>query len=78
MSSIFTQWKSFEEVLPDTAPDIQRREMRRAFYAGFHTAVRNIHRMAEDDIGEKEGAAVLEGWAEEVLAFTFSVKDGVA
>jgi hypothetical protein len=54
-------WLSFEKnVIPVTASDIQRKEMRRAFYSGAWALLQEMKRLGEDDISEEVGADILE------------------
>ncbi len=57
MKTIAQSWQTFEaQVLPKSAGAVQRQEMRRAFYAGFHGCLTCMVQMADesgknDDIG---------------------------
>lgn len=73
-------WRSFaEQVLPIDAPDVQRQEMRRAFYAGgwaFYTAL-----MGNLDGGDDPTAAdfsMLDGLDRELRDFAEQVQSGRA
>jgi hypothetical protein len=63
---------------PDT-PDVQWREMRRAFYAGFFASLEfNLRVIGDPSISEEAGMALLEGMHEECRAFAELVAAGGA
>ena len=73
MNKIQEQWFMLEKfVVPETAPEIQRQEMRRAFYAGMMRLQWN------KSISEDAGVAILEGCREETKTFATQVKNGDA
>lgn len=54
-TTIFDEWKSYErEVVPVGAPDIQREECRRAFYAGAAAYAAAVYAATDAD---KNGSA---------------------
>lgn len=73
-------WGNFAElVMPPNAPDSQRREMRRAFYAGFHQALVTLeHAVGPDEVDEDAGVKVLEALHEEAERFAADVANGRA
>lgn len=61
MKTIGEYWKSFESaIIPTDAPDIQKREMRKAFYAGAASVADIQYRIGCDDVSEEEGMKTLE------------------
>lgn len=55
-NTIQQEWEGFSaSVLPKNAPQIQRDEMRQAFFAGAWTVVCQTIRIGEDDVSEQEG-----------------------
>jgi hypothetical protein len=57
MKTIADRWSAFERAVLSRAGTVQRMEMRRAFYAGFHEALLAMLDMANesganDDVGE--------------------------
>ncbi len=79
MNTIVEQWADYEaKVVPRDAPSVQRKEMRRAFYAGAHAALMMLHKLAGEPISEDAGAAVLEGLHLEARAFALAVEQGRA
>lgn len=58
---IESEWNNFSNaVMPTDAPAIQRKEMRRAFYAGVWAMLSCAKQLANDDISEDAGVMVLE------------------
>jgi hypothetical protein len=78
--SVEASWNQFAQLVfrPGT-PEIQIREMRRAFYAGFHTALLNIlHGVSDgDDVAETD-VAYLDGLHKECERFADEIKRGRA
>lgn len=67
------EWKQFEAaVMPPDAPTIQRREMRRAFYAGVW-AMLNLASTIADEFDEPTGAAQLDAISQECKTFTAQI-----
>lgn len=52
--TIAEQWAGFEAAVLAGAPEIQRLEMRKAFYAGFYAAFRSVVLNANDECTEEE------------------------
>lgn len=64
------EWGSFaNSVIPRDAPLIQRREMRRAFYAGAQTMLTLCAALGTEEYSEEEGCRVLEELTQELQAF---------
>lgn len=75
--TIANQWGTFAElVMPKSAPDSQRVEMRRAFYAGFHGAIT----MLTHNVGgsKDEGVALLQALEAEAQQFARRIAKGEA
>lgn len=50
-------WEKFEQqTIPKEAPEIQRTEMRRAFYSGVLTLMKLMKGLSEQDISEEQVA----------------------
>ena len=76
---IAQQWNQFERSsIPRAAPAIQRREMRRAFYAGVAAQLHLLEGLGEDEVSEDAGVAALEAMKQEVLDFFEQVRQGKA
>lgn len=83
MKTIAQQWGEFDKaVLLPTAPAIQRTEMRRAFFAGFHSAllsgieISNV--VGDGNDSDDIGANMLENLHRECIAFSADVQAGRA
>lgn len=77
MSTIAEQWLEFSAmVLPNNVSDVQRTEMRRAFYAGFHSALSSARGLA--DLEESEGVKRLQAWQDEAAQFGERIASGKA
>lgn len=64
------EWVSFANaVIPHGAPLVQRREMRRAFYAGAQTMLTLCAALGAEEYSEQEGAQVLEELTQELQKF---------
>jgi hypothetical protein len=60
-------------------PDVQRSEMRRAFYAGAYGMLMGAaFGPGEEDVSEEEGVAMFEAWRKELEAFQRDVLEGRA
>lgn len=54
------QWRSFQdEVIPLAAPELQREEMRRAFYAGAQAVLNTVDDAFAEGLPEEEVGKVL-------------------
>ena len=79
MNTIAEQWELFEKaVMPTGAPDIQRQEMRRAFYGGAESLLRLQWVVGDGSISEDAGVAIIEGWHDECLRFAEDMAKGRA
>lgn len=79
MNTIQQEWESFrDEVIPDDAPNIQIIEMRRAFYAGAQAVLNLQIAITGPEISEDAGAAIIEGWHDELRIFADQVRKGKA
>lgn len=77
IQTINESWKSYESmVLPKEAGEIQRREMKRAFFAGFGYAMDTLLELSVFD--EDDGVERLKRFTAEIRGFTEAVKLGVA
>lgn len=67
---ISKSWAQFEaNVLNPAAPDVQRREMKLAFYAGAHTTLQMLQQLGESNVDEEAGVNVLMGCVTECEDF---------
>lgn len=79
MRTIQHAWESFAAaVLSPDAGAVQRREMRRAFYAGAHATLTVMRGLGEPEVSEDAGVAVLESLSQESQAFAVAVTQGRA
>lgn len=80
MRTIAQQWTEFEgRVLPAGAPDIQRREMKRAFYAGFFGALMAGMEMADESKASDDvGVTMIQRLHDECHRFAAEVQAGRA
>ena len=79
MNTILEQWNLFEElVVPKHANQVQRKEMRRAFYAGAEGMMRIEWQIGDESISESAGVAILEGCRDELQMFGMHVLNGYA
>lgn len=80
MKTVAQQWASFEEsVMPKNAPSIQRIEMRRAFYAGFYSALMAGLQMANESGDDDDlGATMMQALHDECARFMADVREGRA
>ena len=79
MNTIQEQWESFAtRVVPKDAPAIQRKEMRRAFYAGAEAMMRINFAIGHDSISEDAGIQILNGCQDECRRFAEQVAKGNA
>jgi hypothetical protein len=74
------QWNQFaEKVLPSTVSSFQRREMRRAFYAGAESILfRVIQAFAPDSEPTDGDLQIMEDLDQELKDFAQDVKEGKA
>lgn len=68
------QWEEYDRrVIPLNAPPTQRREMRRAFYAGAVALFSLVQALGDEDISEEAGAKALEALQAELESFLSQV-----
>lgn len=74
MNTITSQWELFNAlVIPKDAPDLQRREMRRAFFCGAESILRMQIELGKPEVSENAGIAIMEGWHDECHRFAAQV-----
>lgn len=79
MNTIRKQWDIFNTtVIPADAPAIQRKEMRRAFYAGAEALLRINFEIGGENVSEDQGMTILNGLNEECFDFAKQVAAGKA
>lgn len=80
MRTVAQWWEMFDAmVVPKDAHPIQRSEMKRAFYAGFTSALRaGIHMADESGDDDDAGAAMMENLHVECQRFAAEVLNGQA
>lgn len=79
MNTVQEQWDYFASmVVPKDAPDIQRTEMKRAFYAGAEAMMRINFAVGVDEISVEAGMQIFVGCEEECRRFAQLVADGKA
>ena len=72
-------WATFERVLPADAPDIQKQEMRRAFYGGAQALLGGLLKALEPGGKTTEGdLATIDGVNAELKRFAEDVLNGKA
>jgi hypothetical protein len=77
MTDIEQSWLKFSrKVLPKNAPEVQRQEMRRAFYAGVHLALMSLADLAAQD--EERGVEGIADMHRQCGEFAERVAMGVA
>jgi hypothetical protein len=78
--TVAEMWASFAKAtMPELASNVQRREMRRAFYAGAYGMLMGAaFGPGEEDVSEEEGVAMFEAWRKELEAFQRDVLEGRA
>lgn len=78
ITSINDRWKHFEKsVLPKEAPDIQRQEMKRAFFAGFSLCL-DIMCIEISELEEDDGVKEIQRLRAQIEGFTEAVRMKVA
>jgi len=71
-------WKVFAAALHlENASEIQRTEMKRAFFAGFDTCLSATCELA-DQKGEEDAVKQLESWRQQCIGFAVAVQEGAA
>lgn len=70
MNSIGESWRLFERfIIPKDAGEVQREEMRRAFYCGAESVLRINWNIGDKNMSEDAGIAILNGLRDECEAF---------
>jgi hypothetical protein len=79
-ATVQERWEQYAAMtIPPDAPEVQRTEMRRAFFQGVWTCLCRCGAIGDDEeIGEEEGAAMLEAWVGECRGFARAVLRGEA
>lgn len=75
------EWEEFwKAVKPQNAPEVQRLEMRRAFFAGMHSLLTKIASLfdSEDSEPTAEDLVLMEKIHQELLAFQKAMSEGGA
>lgn len=63
-------WESFErEVVPREAGEVQRTEMRRAFYGGAWAVLCAAYGIGDESVSEEQGVEILAGLIRECETF---------
>lgn len=77
---IHDEWKKYERyVIPRAAGAVQRKEMRRAFFAGWRSCLSTVSSgMSEGNDITTEDIDILEQIERELQSFAAAVKDGSA
>lgn len=79
MNTVASEWEGYvEAVMPKDAPPIQRKEMRRSFYAGAAAILAIQSDISSDQVSEAAGVAILQGLHEEMRDFLVQMKNGSA
>ncbi len=72
------QWQSFAlEILPLDCSEIQRKETRRAFYAGAWGMFHLVSQVS-DEVPDEEAFQMLDAWKAEMEEFQAKVRQGRA
>jgi hypothetical protein len=78
-TTIADDWTRFAaSVLPPNVSDIQRSEMRRAFYGGVAVMFDHAYRLGDPDGSEADAVAMLERIRAEIQLFSRLVAEGRA
>ena len=71
LNTIAEQWEHFErEVVPVDADEHQRRALRIAFYGGAWGTISLLADMADNEVSEAAGSAMIDTWVDECKAFS--------
>lgn len=69
-----TEWRKFEAlVIPATAPEVQRTEMCKSFYAGAAVLMSVLTALGDAPISDEAAALVLQRIGEEIQAYAASL-----
>lgn len=79
MNTIEQEWQELASMIfSPTTPSIQRKEMRRAFYAGAAAIFNMISTAVDDDTDDDSFIAGIQQWEEEFRQFAEAVQAGKA
>lgn len=75
MNTVISGWEKFEKLIlePINASDIQRLEMKKAFFAGAAEAMSILMVVSNKQTSEEAGAAIIEGIVQEIESFANDV-----
>ncbi len=76
--TVAEEWAYFEHKVLMGVGDIQRTEMRRAFYVGYQQAINATAALGEDAVSMDEGVKFLEARMAELAAFGEAIQAGKA
>jgi len=71
LNSIEKEWQSFSEMVFKGTPasEVQRREMKKAFFAGYWSLFAALEEIGEPHVSEAEGEAFLDARQDECREF---------
>ena len=76
-STLAAKWNEYAAcVIPLDAPEVQRVETKRAFYAGASAMWNFMSLVSANDISEDEGVNMLSGFEQELVHFAEQVVKG--
>jgi hypothetical protein len=79
MNTLQSQWEEFERlILPKGGEfsEVQRKEMKRAFYCGAQSVLVLMFNMSDGSIGEDAAVLMIEQWHDECRQFGKDVQAG--
>jgi len=76
MNTIAEKWNQYEGLFHEKAGEVQRKETKRAFYAGAMAFMVITMRIGEKEISEEAGCAMMMGLEEELKLFAKQVIKG--
>ena len=78
MNTIQSFWESFsKDVIPEDAPEVQRKEMKRSFYAGCYTVLQITYGIGDEAVSEEAGIQMLETLHQESRIFLDRIGRGL-
>jgi len=79
MNTIQEQWKQFSAlVIQNDAPEIQKQEMKLAFYGGAEAVLRLQLNITDPSVSDDAGVQMLEGIHDECRRFAAEIAKGSA
>ena len=76
VKTIEQRWESFEKnVINPNAPEIQRVEMRNAFYAGAESMLQGVMVASEASVSDEEGVDILESYHQQMRDFAQELRN---